>query len=159
MHKAINNLIERVRRLEMTKMPTEKNPYGIKISISKEKFPLRLYDVVDALEALDKSGAMERNEEMKLKMSIDQIFRWMKLQNIDLSEPFAILKMNIQDSKQDRNKKHTMKPKPNPKKVVGTPVRLNLNDPTLKGHNKMLTLNQEMQATINSMGNSSAFKK
>ncbi len=153
MNPYIATLVESVRRLALEKTPTQENPFGIRMNLTKPEIPVRLYDVADALEAVDKNGALSDKEDIKLRVAIDQIFRWMQSQNIDIREPVMIVRDIL--GKKEKPKEYRMKPKPKPNRVIGTPVRLDVNNFRFKGgdYDKVNALAHELNSVRNHMGN------
>jgi len=108
MRKQLVDLVESVRDLGLGRVPTEVNPSGISLRGSKAEFAQKLGRVHDALAALDQAGAKSASltpddaagpaqavdpsmDVMLLRMALDGVFRWMRSQGIDITEPHAVV--------------------------------------------------------------------
>ncbi len=108
MRKQIVDLVESVRDLGLGRVPPEVNPSGIVLKGNKAEFAEKLGRVHDALEALDQAGAKSAAltpgepagapqavdpsmDVALLRMALDGVFRWMRSQGIDITEPHAVV--------------------------------------------------------------------
>lgn len=112
-------VVEAVRNLRMSISMTDKGE-SVKINGSASHFPEKLLQLQKTLEDLDKDGgftihestkslALERENEL-LRDGIDNVFRWMRQNDIDVSDPYAILEECLKIPKSKRAKNLTLSP-------------------------------------------------
>jgi len=121
MNKETIGLIEAVRDLRLAVVEAEAVE-RVRIGGAADDFPRRLVALARALEAFDRAGGARAEasaaparpeagmETGKLKNAIDGMFKWMRGQGIDISQPYAILEeaMGIPPEK----RKKGLAPKP-----------------------------------------------
>lgn len=103
MRKEIHDLIEAVRRLDI-RISDGSLPGCVKLGGPAMDFPARLMEVQRALEAVDKAGGADAAlgdssvsadaaaaQAAQLRTAIDGVFRWMRVQGLDVSEPMEIV--------------------------------------------------------------------
>ena len=163
MRKEIITLVEAVRHLSIELSPTNDNINGIKITCSRSDFPVRLACLRRALDAYDASTAVSNDnkvndEVVSLKMALDAVFRWMRSQNMDITEPHSVVATALRKKNTQANGnpklvpnyapngvKKGKKPKPLLKLMPDIGEKVTLDNLRKK--------NFQADATLNSLGN------
>ena len=99
MKREIADLIEAVRELGVVLAPTVQNPTSIRLQGNRDEFPERLWNLGEALEAVDKAGSASIDETPDdpsmdpacLRLALDGVFRWMRSNGLDVTEPHAVV--------------------------------------------------------------------
>lgn len=157
MRPVIVALVEAVRGLHVHLKPTPANPRAIRIGLDMENFKNALYEVAVSLEAVDRDGSVSADPTMdpiRLRLAIDEMFRWMRASGMDMSEPLQIVSNCLRTSEKTRAKVMKLRPGLSPRPKPGTSVRLNtmLKPGEKVTMDKLKTAAQEVEATMNMMG-------
>lgn len=98
----------------------------VRIRGSAREFPGRLLALQKALDELDGEGGLTLSENarinlleselVKYRIGIDHVFRWMKENGIDITEPYALLEESLGVPEKKRAKAFTHKPEYGKKK-------------------------------------------
>jgi hypothetical protein len=117
MNREVVALIEAVRALKIAIVATGDSE-RIKIGCASEEFPTRLMALQRALEAVDRAGGAgldgkgaepPKLDSVKLQLAIDKIFKWMKGQGLDVTQPYALLEEAMEIPPEKRRKKYDYK--------------------------------------------------
>jgi len=89
MRQAVVNLIEAVRGLRLAR---SSGTHGVRIELGAADLAPNLLATLEALEAVERDGGDSVDEELaKVKMGLEGVFRWIRLQGLDTDEPLEIL--------------------------------------------------------------------
>lgn len=93
-------VVEAARALQVHPAPTEAEPQKIRIDCPRPDFAARLYQLARCLEDFDRAGGTgaamaEVNDPAmdaaRLRVCLDQVFRWMRSQGVNISEPYSLV--------------------------------------------------------------------
>lgn len=140
--RGIFGIIEAARALKIVMAPTPENQRAIKIGCSRDEFPEKLWELACAIEKFDAANADSRSVEVeapspealdvgRFKVAVDEVFRWMRKNGIDVTEPYEIVARTIGHEGAQKKSGKGYKPLPSfaPngfKKAVGSGPLLNL---------------------------------
>lgn len=119
MSKAIWKVIEAARGLGLKVISTADGD-KVKIKGAAQDFPERLLALQLTLDALDKEGMKTQEYKMEsveremlaLREGVDELFKWLRENDIDIKEPYKILEISLKKAKETpsiTNSKSTLK--------------------------------------------------
>lgn len=100
MRREIVELVEAARDLQVLLAPRPDNHRSVRIGGPRDNFPDRLWRIAVALERVDRAGAAGLSQDeaddpvmdaAKLRMALDGVFRWMRSNGMDVSEPHSVV--------------------------------------------------------------------
>lgn len=102
-------VIEAARSLQVNRIPTEDEPEKIRIDCPRLEFGPRLYELASCLEDFDRAGGTEAAmaevddpamDAARLRVCLDQVFRWMRAQGVDVREPHSLVAKQLRHAPQ-----------------------------------------------------------